>query len=177
MESSSPSVQYQHFQLSELPEAMSNRMQQGTGEERVVAESKPTLNLVSRSAASSPTPLSSSRGYSVHPVSKVRISQHNVQGNLPLKIQIKMTQRQVLWVWPTDAKLSERATKLAAAGTNQYQSFQGRARKLAAENSDINDEDDSKCPHTYRISRANVPHLEKVFSNLRQQLKRKPECF
>ena len=26
-----------------------------------------------------------------------------------------------------------------------------------------------------RISRANVPHLERVFSNLRQQLKRKPE--
>ena len=50
-----------------------------------------------------------------------------------------------------------------------------RARKLAAENFDINDEDDSEWPHNLRISRANTPHLEKVYSNLRQQLKRKPE--
>ena len=40
--------------------------------------------------------------------------------------------------------------------------------------SDINDED-SKWPHNYRKSRANVPHLEKVHSNLRLQLKRNPE--
>ena len=52
-------------------------------------------------------------------------------------------------------------------------SFQECARKLAAENSDINDEDDPKWPHNYRISRANVPHLEKLHSNLRQQLERK----
>ena len=36
------------------------------------------------------------RRYSEHPVSKVRISWHRVQGNLPLEVQIKMTQRQVL---------------------------------------------------------------------------------
>ena len=78
-------------------------------------------------------------------------------------------------VWLTDAKMNERARKLAAAGTNQDQSFQERARKLVAENSDINDEDDSKWPHNCRIYRANVPHLEKVYSNLRQQLKRRPE--
>ena len=40
--------------------SMSKRMQQGTGEERIVAKSKPTLNLVSRTAASSPTAPSSS---------------------------------------------------------------------------------------------------------------------
>ena len=34
---------------------MSKRMQQGTGEERIVAKSKPTLNQISCSAASSPT--------------------------------------------------------------------------------------------------------------------------
>ena len=52
---------------------------------------------------------------------------------------------------------------------------QERARKLAAENSDINDEDASKWPHNGRLSRAHVAHPEKVYSNLRQQLKRKPE--
>ena len=70
--------------------------------------------------------------------------------------------------------MSERARKLVAVDTNQDQSFQERARKLAAENFDINDEDDSEWPHNLRTSRANVPHLEKVSSSLRQQLKRKP---
>ena len=78
-------------------------------------------------------------------------------------------------MWLTDAKTHERARKLAAGGTNQDPSFQECAWKLAAEKSEINDEDDSKWSHSYRISRANVPHLEKVHSNLRQQLKRKPE--
>ena len=71
--------------------------------------------------------------------------------------------------------MNERARKLAAAGTNKDPSFQDRARKLAAENSDINDEDSSKWPHNYRMSRANVPHFENVYSKSRQQLKRKPE--
>ena len=69
-----------------------------------------------------------------------------------------------------DAEMNESARKLAA-GTNQNLNFQGSARKLPH----IIDDDDSKWPHNYRISRANVPHLEKVYSNLRQQLKRKPE--
>ena len=77
-------------------------------------------------------------------------------------------------VWLPDAKTNDSARKLAAAGTNQL-SLQECARKLAAENSEINEEDDSKWPHNYHISRANVPHLEKVYSNLRQPLKRKPE--
>ena len=47
-------------------------------------------------------------------------------------------------VWRTDAKMNERARKLAAADPNQEQSFPERARKLAAENVDINDEDDSE---------------------------------
>ena len=38
--------------------------------------------------------------------------------------------------------------------------FRERARKLVAENLDINDEDDSKWPHNLRVSRAKVPHLE-----------------
>ena len=78
-------------------------------------------------------------------------------------------------VWLTNAKLSERAKKLAAVDTNPDQNFPGRAKKFAAENLEINDEDDSKWPHTLRVSGANVPHLEKVYSNLRRQLKRETE--
>ena len=62
--------------------------------------------------------------------------------------------------------------KFGAAETNHDQSFQESTRKLAAENSDINDEDDSNWPHNLRTSRAYVPHLEEVYSNLRQQLYR-----
>ena len=69
-------------------------------------------------------------------------------------------------MWLTDAKLSERARQLAAADTSQDQIF---------ENLDINDEDDSKWPHNLHVSGADVPHLKKVYSNLRQQLKREPE--
>ena len=78
-------------------------------------------------------------------------------------------------MWLTDAKIRESARKLAAAGTNLGQSFQERTRKFAAENSDINDEDDSEWAQNYRISRVNVPHFEKVLSNLRQKFGRKPE--
>ena len=78
-------------------------------------------------------------------------------------------------VWLTDAKLNESARKLAAADTSHGQSFPESASELAAENLDINDEDDSKWPHNLRVSRANVPYLEKVYANLRQQFKREPE--
>ena len=101
------------------------------------------------------------QGYSEHPVSKVRISWQRVQGNLHLEVQIKMTQRRVL-------KCGHQMQK------RQDLSFQECARKLAAENSEIID-DDSKWPNNYHISRAYASHLEKVFSNLRQQLNRKPE--
>ena len=97
-----------------------------------------------------------------------------MQENLPLEVHIKnaASSSQVL---PTDAMVSERAKKLAATNTDQDQSYQERARKLATEILDINDEDDSKWPHNLRVSRAKVPHLQKVHSNLRQQLKREPE--
>ena len=47
-------------------------------------------------------------------------------------------------------------------------------RETCAENSEIID-DDSEWPNNFHISRAYVPHLENVCSNLRQQLNRKPE--
>ena len=47
-------------------------------------------------------------------------------------------------VWLTDAKLSERARKLAAVYTSQGLNFPESARTLVAENLDIHNEDDSK---------------------------------
>ena len=48
------------FSSASCPGTMSKRMQQNTGKERIVAKSKPTLNQVSRSAASAPAAPSSS---------------------------------------------------------------------------------------------------------------------
>ena len=144
-----------------------------------MAKSKPTLNLVSRSAASSPAAPSSSASSRPEILTAPSQQGSNLTGQSAGKpAAVGSNQNDAAsssQVLLTDAKMSERARKLAAAGTNQDPSFQERARKLAAENSDINDEDHSKWPHNYRVSRANVAHFEKVYSTLRQQLKRKPE--
>ena len=138
-----------------------------------MAKSKPTLNLVSQTAASYSTEPSSSASnrlgrYSEHPVSKVRISYEKVQGNLPLEVQIKMTQRRVL---KCGCQMQKRTT---VRGNSLLQE---RTRFSVFKNVQGNFivDDDSKWPHNYQRSRAYVPHLEKVYSNLRQQLNRKPE--
>ena len=158
------------FSSAWCPEVMSKRMQHGTGEERIAAKSKPTLNLVSRSAGSSPaapSPSAPSRPGILRAPSQqgsnliAQRAGKSAAGRSNQNDAASSSQ-----VWLTDAKMSERARKLAAVDTNRDQSFPERSRKLAVENSDINDEDDSKCPHNLRTSRADA--------NL-QQLKRKPE--
>ena len=150
------------FSSASCPEAMSKRMQQGTGEERIVAKSKPTLNLVSRFAASSPTAPSSSAS-SRPGIHRAPSQQGSNLIDQPLGVQNDAAS--IYQVWLTDAMLSERARRLAAAGTNQGLSFQESARKLAAENSEIIVDDDSEWPDNFHISRAYVPHLQKIFSN------------
>ena len=167
------------FSSASCPKTMGKRMQEEKGEEIIVATSKPPLNLVSRSAVSSPTAPSSSA--SSRPVILRAPSQQG--SNLIAQCAGKSAAggsnqndaASSSQVWLTDAKMSERARKLAAVGANQDQCYQERTRKLATENFDVNDEDDSKWPHHLRISRADVPHFLKVYSNLRQQLKCKPE--
>ena len=154
--------------------------QQGTGAERIVAKSKPTLNLVSHSAASSPTAPSSSassrpgvlrapsrQGSNLiaQSAGKFAVGGSN-QNDAPSSSQ----------VWLTDAKTNDSARKLAAEGTNKDPSFQECARKLAAENSDINDEDDSKWPQNDRISRANVQRtVKQLFDVTRKLVKHQKE--
>ena len=161
------------------PDAMSKRMQQGSGEVRIVAKSKPTLNLVSHSTGSFLSALSSSassrREILRAPSQQVSNLIAQSAGKPAAGGSNQNDAASSPQVWLTDAKMKGRARKLAAAGTNQDLSLQERARKLAAENSDLNVEDNSKWPHTYRTSRASVPHFQKVYSNLRHQLKRKPE--
>ena len=157
------------FSSASCPGTMSKRMQQETGEERPVAKSKPTLNLVSHTAASSPTAPSSSA--SSRPEILRAPSQQG--SNLTAQSAGKLAAggsnpndaASSSQVWLTDAMLCERARKLAAV--DQDQNFPELARKLAAES--LNG------PHNLPVSRASEPHLEKVHSNLRRQLKREPE--
>ena len=179
MEQSSPLVQYQHFQLRQLPRsAMSKRMQPGTGEEITVAKWEPTLNLVSRSVTSSPAAPSWSA--SNRPGMLRAPSQQG--SNLIAQSAGKSAARGSTQNW--------RSVEFSSVGNrckNERQCEETRccrnepgsekpecARKFAAENSDIND-DDSKWPNDYHISLADVPRLQKVYSNLRRQLERKPE--
>ena len=112
-----------------------------------MAKSKPTLNLASRSAASSPTAPSSSassrpgmlrapsqKGSNLTVSAGKPASEGSNQNDAASSSQ----------VWQRDAKTKDSARKLAAAGTNQDLSFLECVRKLAAENSDNDDEDDSK---------------------------------
>ena len=120
-------------------------MHQGTGEERIVAKSKPTLNLVSQTAASSSTALRSSA--SNRPGILTAPSQQGSNlivsaGKLAAGGSNQNDAASRSQVWQRDPEMNERARRLAAAETNQDLSFQECAKKLAAENSEIIDDDD-----------------------------------
>ena len=123
------------FSSASCIQAMSKRMQQRTGEERIVAKSKPTLSLVSHTAASSSTAPSSSASNrpEILKASSQQGSNLTVSAGKPAAGgSYPSDAASSSQVWQTDAMLSERARKLAAVDTNQDQSFPERARKLAA---------------------------------------------
>ena len=166
------------FSSASCPGTMSKRMQQGTGQEGIVAKSKPTMNLVPRSVASSPTAPSwsaSSRSGDTKSTQSKRFESLALCRETSRWSSSQNDAASSSQVWLTDAKLRERARKLAAVDTSRGQRFPESARKLAAQNLDIIDEASTKWPHSLRVSRAHVPHLENVHSNLRRQLKREPE--
>ena len=156
------------FSSASCVETMSKRMQQGTGEERIVAKSKPMLNLVSQTAASSSAASSSSA--SNLPVTLRAPSQQGSNlianaGKLAAGGSNQNDAASSSQVWLSDAQTNDSARKLAAAGTNQDLSFQECARKLAAENSEIIVDDDLEWQNNHQKSLAYVPHLEKVHSS------------
>ena len=157
------------------PKTMSKRMYQEKREERIVAKSKPTLNLVSQAVASSSTAPSSSASNrpGILKASSQSFSLIASVGRLAAEESNYNDAASSSQVWQSDAKTNDSARRLASTGTNQNLGFQDREWRLAAKNSDIID-DDTEWPNNYSIFRAYVPHLEKVYSNLRQKLGRKP---
>ena len=128
-----------------------------------MAKSRPTLNLVSKTVASSSTAQSSSasNGWEIACAGRL-VAEHSNQNDAASSSQ----------VWQSDAKTNASAGRLAATETNQKLDFQASVGRLAAEGSGIVDVD-LVWPNDFQISVACVPHLEKVYSNLRQILGRK----
>ena len=73
-------------------------------------------------------------------------------------------------VWQSDVESNASAVRLAVKETNL--DYLASAGKPAAEGSGIVDVDSAR-PNHFRTSVAHVPHLERVYSNLRQKIGRK----
>ena len=93
-----------------------------------------------------------------------------------------MTQRRVLGCGKEMQKGTRARGDFVATGTNQdllnFRESSESTMKLAAhlaENSESIDGNDKVWPQSLHNSTACVPHLEKVFSNLRQHFGRKQE--
>ena len=100
-----------------------------------MAKSKPTLNVVSHTAASPPTAPSSSASNRLGVLRAPSQQGSNLiaqsAGKLAAAGSNQNDAASSSQVWLTDAKMNECARKLAAAGTNQDLSFQECARKFA----------------------------------------------
>ena len=144
----------QNFSSTSCLETTAKRMQEEKGEERIVAKSKPTLNLVTHAATSSstvPSPTASkSRWVLRGPV--------NLIGRVQGETCSERTQ-------------SRRSVEFSREepGTSEFARKPKDTRKLVASgNSDI-DGTGKIWSHNLLISTAYVRHLEKVLWNVRQR--------
>ena len=134
----------QNFSSASCPKMMANRMQKGTREEIIVAKSKPTLNLLSKTEASSSIVLSpnASKLSGDTESTEKPVARDSNQNDAASSFQ----------VWQKDAERDESTRRLVA---------------LTAKNSESIEGNDTVLPRNFHISTAYVPHLEKVYSNLR----------
>ena len=153
MEPSSPSVQYQQFQLCQLP---SNNV------EKDATRIRRTLNLVSKTVASSSTAQSSSASNCpvILKAPSQSLSLVACVGRPAAEDSNPNDAASSSQVWQSDVKANARAERPAATETNQNLDFLASAGKPAAEGSGIVDAD-SEWPNNFQISVAYVPHLEK----------------
>ena len=174
----------QNFSSASCPKTMSKRMQQEHGEERIVAKSKPTLHLVSKTEASSSTVLSPSASNRPEklraPSQKCLILQEST-GKPVARDSNQNDAASSSHVWQKDAERDESSRRLVATGTNQdllnFRESSESTRRLAAlraENSESINGNDTVWPHNLHTSTSYVSHLENVFSNVQQKFGRKP---
>ena len=164
-----------NFSSINCPQRMLKRTQEETGEERIVAKSKPALNLVSEIVASSSTAQSSSESNcpGILKAPSQSLSLVACAGKPAAEDSNPKDAASSPQVWQSDVKPNVSAERPAATETNKNLDLLARAEKPAAKGSNIVDVD-SECPNDFQISGAYVPHLEKVYSNLRQTIGHKP---
>ena len=126
-----------NFTSSSCQQTMSKRTQEGTGEERIVAKSKPMMNLVLKDMAESSTAPSSSASFG--------------HGSL------KATSHCLSLIASTG--------RPAAMETIQNQNPSASTGRPVAWGSDIIIID-LESPQEYYVSAASVPHMEKVYSKI-----------
>ena len=138
-------------------QTMSKRAQEGTGEERVTAKSKPMMNLVSKTVGKSSMSLSSSASNS-HGTLNAQSQNLGLISQSAGRLAPKDSNEDAAsspQAWQSDVNPSSSAGRLAPTGKTQK----------------VIDED---WPHNFAVSASVVGHLEKVYSNLRQNIGRQP---
>ena len=143
-----------NFSSTSCLETIAKRMQEERGEERIVAKSKPTLNLVTHAATSSstvPSPTASKSPWGLR---------------RPCQSDWKSTGRPVAREHNQDAASSspEKNQELL----NLHENLKGTRKLVASGNSDI-DGTGKIWSHNLHKSTAYVRHLEKVLWNVRQR--------
>ena len=159
------------FSFASGPETMSQRVQEGAKEERIMAKPRPTMNLVSKTTVSSSTAQSSNTSGSPG-TPRVSSQSWNLSasaGRLAAKDSSTNDK-----AWQPNVHPNESAGRPAAVETNRDLNLFPSAGRLAAKGSDIVDID-SGWPNHCQICAASVRHLEKVNLHLRRKIGRKPD--
>ena len=148
-------------------------MQEVTGEERIVAKSKPTLNLASHAATSSSVVQSPIASKSPGILTAPCQSDWRSTGRLVAR-EHNQDAASCSQVWRKDAMLDESTRRrLVAAEKNQelrnFHENLKSTRKLVASGNSDSEGTGKNWPHNLLISNAYIFYLEKVFSNVSQR--------
>ena len=133
----------QNFSLTSCTKTMAKRMQEQEGEERIVAKSEPTMKFFDCAKIRLRRKV---RGHSRHLVKKGWSSTGKPDARGFNRDAASSSQG-----WQKDAVLDISTRRLVASGNSE---IEGK---------------DKNWPHNLHISKDGGPHMEKVFSNVRQR--------
>ena len=150
-----------------VPQEMKILEAKETGEEIIMAKSRPTLKMESKTESSS-----ASNCPGVVEAPSPSLSLAACAGRTAAEDSNQNDAASSSQVWQSDVESNASAGRLAAEETNQNLDFLASAVKPAADGSGIVDVDSVR-PNNFHMSVARVPHLERVYSNLRQKIGRK----
>ena len=164
-----------NFSSTGCQQAMSKRTQERTGEERLVAKSKLTMNLPSRSMAESSTAPSSTAPTTL---GSLRADSHGLGliAGTGRPVAEDSNKSDAAWSspeWQTGARSSAGAWRPAALSTSQNQNPSAGTWRPVAWDSDVTNID-LESPEEYEISADSIPHMERGYSKVRLIMNRKP---